>query len=96
VANAAATHLQEAAQLAPGPAKLRVRSLATYTVQYQGHLVDGKRLVRLAGACAAPGRTPDDLVRQWMVVFDGGDCFFDAEFDPVLTRFVSFSFHGYA
>lgn len=96
VTNAAATQLQQAADHAPGPPRIRVRPVADYTVQYQGTVVDGKRLVRLAGACSTMGRSPGDLARQWLVVFDGGNCYFDAQFDPAHERFVSFSFHGRA
>jgi hypothetical protein len=67
-----------------------------YTVQYQGQLQDGRRLVRLAGACETHGSTASQLKAAFFVIFDGGTCFFDATYDPALRRFTAFSFHGRA
>jgi hypothetical protein len=75
----------------------KVRPMDAYTVQYQGRMKDGERSIRLAGACSIlPGVTADDLKAHFYRMSDGGNCFFDAIYDPARHRFTSFSFHGYA
>jgi hypothetical protein len=88
----AASHVQEAADQAPwrprGP-----RAVGDYRVQYQGAVKDGKKLVRLMGACRTdPGQ--GDPAAQWLVVFDGGTCYYRAEYDPATKAFVYFAFNG--
>jgi hypothetical protein len=74
-----------------------VRPLDSYIVQYQGQMKDGKRSIRLAGACSIlPGVTANDLEARFYQVFDGGNCFFDATYDPSGHSYTAFSFHGYA
>jgi hypothetical protein len=75
----------------------KVRPMDAYTVQYQGQMKEGERSIRLAGAChILPGVTADDLKAHFYRMSDGGNCFFDAIYDPARHRFTSFSFHGYA
>ena len=74
-----------------------VRPMDAYTVQYQGQMKEGERSIRLAGACSIlPGVTANDLKAHFYRMSDGGNCFFDAIYDPARHRFTSFSFHGYA
>lgn len=73
-----------------------MRDISTYTVQYQGIVVDGARLVRLSGACSVNGRTPESLRAAWMVILDGGDCYYDATYNPAAKRITSIHAHGYA
>lgn len=71
-----------------------MRNADDYTVQYQGQLQGERRLVRLAGACETHGRTPSQLKEAFVVIFDGGNCYFDATYDPGLRRFTAFAYHG--
>ena len=74
-----------------------VRPMDAYTVQYQGQMKEGERSIRLAGACSIlPGVTANDLKAYFYRMSDGGNCFFDAIYDPARHRFTRFSFHGYA
>lgn len=70
--------------------------LDKYVVQYQGVIEDGKRVVRVAGACHADGNSIDTLTRGFRNIADGGKCFFDATYDPEGKRFTWFAFHGNA
>ncbi len=73
-----------------------MRDISAYTVQYQGVVVDGARLVRLSGACSLWGRTPESLRDGWLVIADGGDCYYDATYDPASKRITSIRAHGHA
>jgi hypothetical protein len=46
------------------------------------------------GAWAVPADVLADMA--FHVVFDGGNCFFDAAYDPSQHRFTEFAFHGHA
>lgn len=72
-----------------------MRDVAGYTVQYQGVLEEGARLVRLSGACSLWGRTPEQLRADWLVVADGGDCYYDAIYDPAVKRITAIRAHGH-
>ena len=72
-----------------------LRPMSDFTVQYQGVVIDNNvRLVRLNGACAAMGRSPQALRDSWLIVFDGGTCYFQATYDPATKRIVSFQFNA--
>ncbi len=72
------------------------RPLGDYTIQYQGQRKDGRRSIRLGGACSSQGVKAEELKKRSRLVFDGGTCFFDATYDPEAGRFLDFAFHGYA
>jgi hypothetical protein len=76
-------------------AAVRAR-LDTYTIQYQGESAGNARTVRLMGACDTPGMQERALSDRFLVVDDGGKCFFDATYDPVQKRFMSLDYHGNA
>jgi hypothetical protein len=74
-----------------------VRPMNGYIMQYQGQTNDGKRSIQVSGACRMPpGTTADDLSARFHIVFDGGNCYFDATYDPSRHGFTQFSFHGRA
>jgi hypothetical protein len=70
--------------------------MSDYTVQYQGQVREGRRIVRLSGACRVFGKSANALRSEFLVVFDGGNCFFQATYDPVQRRFTEFGFNGVA
>lgn len=70
--------------------------IATYAIQFRGEFRDGRRLVRLAGACNVHDTPPWQLSETFFNVNDGGKCYFDAEYDPLEKRLSRFDYHGYA
>lgn len=70
--------------------------IATYAIQFRGEAKDGRRVVRLAGACDVHDTPPWQLSQTFFNVSDGGKCYFDAEYDPLEKRLSRFDYHGYA
>lgn len=70
--------------------------IATYAIQFRGESRDGRRLVRLAGACNVHDTPRWQLSETFFNVNDGGKCYFDAEYDPLEKRLSRFDYHGYA
>ncbi|MCC2971874.1 hypothetical protein [Massilia sp. IC2-476] len=70
--------------------------IAKYAIQFRGETREDRRVVRLAGACQVFDTPAWELSAQFMHVDDGGQCFFDAEYDPVEKRLSYFTYHGYA
>ncbi|WP_036215968.1 hypothetical protein [Massilia sp. LC238] len=70
--------------------------IATYAIQFRGEARDGRRVVRLAGACNVHDTPPWQLSETFFNVNDGGKCYFDAEYDPLEKRLSRFDYHGYA
>lgn len=64
-----------------------------YTFQYQGQELHGKKVVLVNAFCSAP---PPDAHAQWVVVLDGGPCYFRAYWDPVDKSYISVVFNGHA
>jgi hypothetical protein len=64
-----------------------------YTFQYHGREIDGHKLIYVNAFCIDP---PDDIRKQMVFVFDGGNCFFSAYYDPINKTFTSIRFNGYA
>jgi hypothetical protein len=50
--------------------------------------------VEVRGACEAKDQT--NLTSTWLVVFDGGVCYFHAFYDVEKKEFAHFSFNGEA
>ena len=69
------------------------RRLPTYRRQYVGILVQGHRRIWVHGFCR--DSTNVDWRTQGFVVLDGGDCYFQAEYDIERHEFVSFATNGY-
>jgi hypothetical protein len=80
-----------------GVEKVHTRDVSDFYVQLQGLSENGRSIVRLSGACSLLGDDAvESLDRAWYEVYDGGDCFFDALFDPASKRLVRFGFNGNA
>lgn len=69
--------------------------MSDYVVQFRGEQRNGRQIVRLAGGCRGFGENAWRLSERFDEVFDGGKCYFDAEYTPADGQFV-FSYHGYA
>ncbi|MDN4055486.1 hypothetical protein QPK32_20675 [Massilia sp. YIM B02763] len=85
---AAEMRKEAGAQVAP--------KLHRYIVQYQGTVAQGVRAIRVSGACTISGVDEARLSQEFIIVHDGGKCFFDATYDPEGRRFTAFHYHGYA
>lgn len=72
-----------------------MRDVSHYTVQYQGFVAGKARMVRLSGACSLWGRKPEQLRADWLVVADGGECYYDAIYDPAVKRITAIRTHGH-
>jgi hypothetical protein len=66
---------------------------SNYSFQYQGQLDGGQRVVFINAFCIAP---PEYTQRQFVLVFDGGSCFFQVKYDPNKKRFFQLMFNGEA
>ncbi len=64
-----------------------------YSFQYQGQLDDGQRVIFVNAFCISP---PEYAQRQFVLVFDGGPCFFQVKYDPNKKRFFQLMFNGEA
>ena len=62
-----------------------------YFFQYQGQSIDGRRLVFTNAFCIEP---PENVEERFLLVLDGGACFFSVQYDPQQQVFLELSFHG--
>lgn len=69
-----------------------VERLPNYKLQYWGELADGRRIIHVNALCAPP----DDWQTRRVLVLDGGDCFFNLEYDPATKTFSRLSVNGEA
>ncbi len=51
-----------------------------YAIQFRGETVDGREVVRLFGACNGLGKSDWKLSEHFIQVFDGGRCYFEADY----------------
>jgi len=65
----------------------------SYTFQYQGQELHGKKVILVNAFCSAP---PPDATEQLVRAFDGGPCFFQAYWDPIDKIYVGVAFNGHA
>lgn len=68
---------------------------ARYAIQFRGEAREERRIVRLAGTCSVDYTPARQLLVEFLIVKDGGECNFDAEYDPVEKRLSYFRYHGY-
>jgi hypothetical protein len=94
VAQEIAQHVQDAANKEGQSRYKRAPNLRDYHVQFQGISSGKSRQVKLAGACQVNGATSAMLTRAWLIVHDGGDCYFEAIYDPATKKFLRFMFNG--
>jgi len=65
----------------------------SYTFQYQGQELRGKRVILVNAFCSAP---PPSAATEMVLVFDGGACYFTAHWDPLEKIFIDVRFNGHA
>jgi hypothetical protein len=64
---------------------------SSYGFQFQGRVVDGKRVVFVSAYCQHQEGLPTD---DFIIVADGGTCFFETSYDPSKSSFSPIAFHG--
>lgn len=62
-----------------------------YTFQYQGQMDGENKIVFVNAFCIAP---PEYVQQQFVMVFDGGTCFFEVKYDPNKKAFFQLTFNG--
>lgn len=74
---------------------LALRTWASYTFQYQGRTLpkSGRHVVYVNAFCTPP---PSYAAQEFVLITDGGTCYFEAYYDPASKRFVGILFHGLA
>jgi hypothetical protein len=74
----------------------RLPDWSTYTFQYQGvSPIIGARYIRVNAFCDARDHHRN-ISARWVMVKDGGACFFSAKYDPKLQRVYDLSVNGVA
>jgi hypothetical protein len=71
--------------------KKRLPEWSTYTFQYQGQTKEHHNVVFINAFCS-PARP--DVKTQFVLVLDGGPCYFRATYDPARKAFVALEFNG--
>ncbi len=71
-----------------------VGRLSDYVRQYFGVTRAGARRILVNAACRAYAEQNPDWDDAFIMVFDGGPCFFQAEFDPTSRNFDAFNVSG--
>jgi hypothetical protein len=79
----------DAARSSPGP----VPAWSSYTLQFQGRTVNGKKMIFVNGFCSVP---PETAAIEWVQTFDGGECSFNTYYDPETKQVLSIQFNGVA
>lgn len=65
-----------------------------YTFQYQGRTtLLGRKFVYVNAFCSHEGR---DLTQDWVIVLDGGACYFSAKYDPATKLIYDLEVNGVA
>jgi len=72
---------------------ITVRPWSGYTFQYQGRKLRGRQVLYINAFCSSP---PPDAKREFVVVADGGTCYFRATYDPATGQFAGMLFNGVA
>jgi hypothetical protein len=85
--------LETAAERAAAERHLDLPEWSSYRFQFQGRLVDGKRIVFVNAYCWLAEDQSED---EFILVEDGGTCFFETNYDLESKSFGRIAFHGRA
>lgn len=72
---------------------LGLQEWSSYSFQYQGRSEAGAKMIFINAFCITP---PPYAQTRFVVVFDGGSCFFQAEYLPEKQQFLRVTFNGNA
>jgi hypothetical protein len=68
------------------------RPWGEYKFQFQGRHSHSRRYIFISALCSAYDMR--DLTKEFVVVLDGGACFFEVKYDPQSQRFYDLTVHG--
>jgi hypothetical protein len=72
---------------------LELKKWSSYSFQFQGQVEAGRNVVFVNAFCVVP---PSYTSERFVLVLDGGPCFFQAKYDPLAKRFIHLAFNGVA
>jgi hypothetical protein len=84
--------LQPAVATLAGNTFKRFRPWQEYKFQYQGQQSNSSRYVFISATCHSDESW--DLTERFVLVLDGGPCYFEIKYDPTLQRFYDLLVHG--
>jgi len=70
---------------------LTLQQWPSYSFQYQGHELAGRRVLYINAFCGQP---PAYAKKRLVRVLDGGTCYFSTYYDPVNKQFIGIVFNG--
>jgi hypothetical protein len=79
----------------PGPAR-RIDNPNMYFHQYLAIVQSGKKQIFVNAMCRTAGDDTDDWRHHLQIVYDGGDCFWQAFYDPATQKFSNLMINGRA
>jgi hypothetical protein len=77
-------------------AKEIYKNLSTYKRQYLGFTENGEQLIFINAFCEHKWKDNDKWKSQFVFVFDGGDCYFQAIYNPSKHKFEKLFVNGVA
>lgn len=69
----------------------RLPAWSSYTFQYQGQTEQSRKTVFINAFCSP---APSDVKTQFVLVLDGGACYFRVKYDPAKKEFFDLEFNG--
>ena len=72
---------------------LQLPKWQNYTFQFQGQVDEGQKIIFVNAFCSSP---LEQARVQFVVVFDGGSCFFQVKYNPNKKLFYQLMFNGEA
>jgi len=67
----------------------------SYSFQYQGIKLEGEEVILISAYCRI-WSSDYDLAASFMVVKDGGACYFHVFYNPMMKKYFNFHFNGIA
>ena len=86
-------HLKEYVQEKATEQQKSLPAWSRYSFQFQGQEKEGHRFVFINAYCIAP---PKYAKKTFVLVDDGGPCFFNIKYDPASRGFFELEFNGEA
>ena len=71
----------------------KLNEWSKYSFQFQGQEKDGRKFIYINAYCIDP---PEYVEKRFVLVLDGGPCFFNVKYDPESHIFFELQFHGEA
>lgn len=70
-----------------------MKNLTKYKRQYIGITKNGKKIMHVNFFCETDG---DEWKKERIFVMDGGDCYFELDYDPIKRKYSALSINGEA